>query len=90
VVVVPPPGLPAGAVLAVARHIIQFNFIKYVRWVLVDGLDGEDLEYPYLHFESNFDGPWSTTSRVRLRDRERHPAHVGSRPRLPAPTAAEP
>ena len=39
-------------------HIIQFNFIKYVRWVLVDGLDGEDLKYPYLHFESNFDGPW--------------------------------
>jgi hypothetical protein len=39
-------------------HIIQFNFIKYVRWVLVDGLDGEDLRYPYLHFESNFDGPW--------------------------------
>ena len=39
-------------------HIIQFNFIKYVRWVLVDGLDGEELKYPYLHFESNFDGPW--------------------------------
>ena len=29
-----------------------------MRWVLVDGLDGEDLKYPYLHFESNFDGPW--------------------------------
>ena len=25
-------------------HIIQFNFIKYVRWVLVDGLDGEGSE----------------------------------------------
>jgi hypothetical protein len=41
-----------------ARHILQFNFIKFVRWTVVDGLDGERLHYPYLFFESNFDGPW--------------------------------
>jgi hypothetical protein len=40
------------------NHIIQFNFIKFVRWVLVRKLDGEELKYPYLFFESNFDGPW--------------------------------
>ncbi|GAA1467731.1 hypothetical protein [Microbacterium thalassium] len=44
--------------LPVRRHIIQFNFIKFVRWVIVDDLDGEKLHYPYLFFESNFDGPW--------------------------------
>src|SRR3954451_7423508 len=41
-----------------ARHILQFNFIKFVRWTVVDGLDGERLNYRYLFFESNFDGPW--------------------------------
>ena len=41
-----------------ARHILQFNFIKFVRWTVVPGLDGEKLHYPYLFFESNFDGPW--------------------------------
>ena len=40
------------------NHIIQFNFIKFVRWVIVHKLDGEELNYPYLFFESNFDGPW--------------------------------
>jgi hypothetical protein len=40
------------------RHILQFNFIKFVRWTVVDRLDGERLHYPYLFFESNFDGPW--------------------------------
>jgi hypothetical protein len=40
------------------EHIIQFNFIKFVRWTIVDSLDGEQLHYPYLFFESNFDGPW--------------------------------
>jgi hypothetical protein len=39
------------------RHILQFNFIKYVRWSIVR-LPGEDLNYRYLLFESNFDGPW--------------------------------
>ena len=41
-----------------ARHILQFNFINFVRWTIVPGLDGEKLHYPYLFFESNFDGPW--------------------------------
>ncbi|WP_157592567.1 hypothetical protein [Solirubrobacter soli] len=41
-----------------ARHILQFNFIKFVRWTVVKRLDGERLHYPYLFFESNFDGPW--------------------------------
>ncbi len=40
------------------RHILQFNFIKFVRWTIVRRLDGERLHYPYLFFESNFDGPW--------------------------------
>lgn len=44
--------------LPIKSHIIQFNFIKFVRWVVVDRLDGEKLNYPYLLFESNFDGPW--------------------------------
>jgi hypothetical protein len=41
----------------VQRHILQFNFIKFVRWSLVR-LPGERLNYRYLLFESNFDGPW--------------------------------
>ena len=41
-----------------AHHILQFNFIKFVRWTVVDGLDDERLHYRYLFFESNFDGPW--------------------------------
>ena len=40
------------------RHILQFNFIEFVRWTIVRELDGERLHYPYLFFESNFDGPW--------------------------------
>jgi len=40
------------------RHILQFNFIKFVRWTIVPRLDGERLHYQYLFFESNFDGPW--------------------------------
>jgi len=40
------------------RHILQFNFIKFVRWTIVRRLPGQDLHYPYLFFESNFDGPW--------------------------------
>ncbi|MDQ7994185.1 MAG: hypothetical protein REI45_16065 [Propionicimonas sp.] len=49
-----------GAVpyLPIRSHIIQFNFIKFVRWTVVERLDGEKLNYPYLFFESNFDGPW--------------------------------
>lgn len=40
------------------RKILQFNFIKFVRWTIVPRLDGERLRYTYLFFESNFDGPW--------------------------------
>lgn len=47
------------------RHILQFNFIHFVRWTIVDDLpyDGppqqrDRLHYSYLFFESNFDGPW--------------------------------
>ena len=40
------------------RHILQFDFIKFVRWTIVRRLDGESLHYAYLFFESNFDGPW--------------------------------
>ena len=41
------------------KHILQFNFIHYVRWTHVSKLpDGQKLNYTYLFFESNFDGPW--------------------------------
>jgi hypothetical protein len=40
------------------RHILQFNFIKFVRWTIVRDLPGEGLTYSYMLFESNFDGPW--------------------------------
>jgi hypothetical protein len=40
------------------RHILQFNFIKFVRWTIVRDLPGEDLNHAYMLFESNFDGPW--------------------------------
>jgi hypothetical protein len=52
-------GLPLTRHLPfMARHILQFNFIKFVRWTIVPGLEGERLDYQYLFFESNFDGPW--------------------------------
>ena len=52
-------GLPITRHLPfMARHILQFNFIKFVRWTIVPGLEGERLNYQYLYFESNFDGPW--------------------------------
>ena len=40
------------------KHILQFDFIHFVRWTVVRTLPGEDLHYQYLFFESNFDGPW--------------------------------
>jgi hypothetical protein len=47
------------------RHILQFNFIHFVRWTIVRDMpyngapqQREKLNYPYLFFESNFDGPW--------------------------------
>ena len=52
-------GLPITRHLPfMARHILQFDFIKFVRWTIVPRLDGEKLHYKYLFFESNFDGPW--------------------------------
>jgi len=47
------------------RHILQFDFIHYVRWALVRELPWngppqprDRLNYTYMFFESNFDGPW--------------------------------
>ena len=41
------------------KHILQFDFIHYVRWVHVRKLpDGQTLKHAHLFFESNFDGPW--------------------------------
>jgi hypothetical protein len=47
------------------KHVLQFNFIQFVRWTIVRDLPyngppqpRERLNYPYLLFESNFDGPW--------------------------------
>jgi hypothetical protein len=47
------------------KHILQFEFIHFVRWTIVRELPHSGgaeqrtrLNYPYLFFESNFDGPW--------------------------------
>ena len=47
------------------KHILQFNFIRFVRWTIVRDLphngppqERDRLNYAYLFFESNFDGPW--------------------------------
>jgi hypothetical protein len=41
------------------QHILQFDFIHYVRWTHVRQLpDGQKLKRAHLFFESNFDGPW--------------------------------
>ena len=50
----------------VQGHILQFKFIHFVRWGIVRDLPyngppqpGRDrLNYAYLYFETNFDGPW--------------------------------
>lgn len=47
-------------------HILQFNFIRFVRWTIFpkelpyNGApqQRDRLNYQYLFFESNFDGPW--------------------------------
>ena len=52
-------GFFGGRFFPMAQNaILQFDFIHYVRWAIVDGLPGEKLRYRYLFFESNFDGPW--------------------------------
>ncbi len=41
------------------KHILQFDFIHFVRWTVVKQLPHHKrLNYSYLFFESNFDGPW--------------------------------
>jgi hypothetical protein len=47
------------------RHILQFNFILFVRWAIVDEFpyngapqERDRVNHQYLHFESNFDVPW--------------------------------
>ena len=45
------------------KHILQFDFIHFVRWTIVHELPTstrkrQKLNYAYLFFESNFDGPW--------------------------------
>lgn len=64
------PVLAAGLWIAkwvpmAQRHILQFNFIHFVRWTIVRELphsgppsERDRLNYAYLFFESNFDGPW--------------------------------
>jgi len=68
------PYKPAGRLLLpivfwVGRHVTatlkklqMLSFIHYARWVMVkrfpDGEGGEKLRYPYLLFESNFNGSW--------------------------------
>ena len=47
-------------------HILQFKFIRFVRWTIVSPdlpyngapQQRDKLRYHYLFFESNFDGPW--------------------------------
>lgn len=58
--------LRAGKFIPLAqKHILQFNFIHFVRWTIVRELpyngmpqQRDRLTYAYLFFESNFDGPW--------------------------------
>jgi hypothetical protein len=68
------PYKPAGRLLLplvfwVGRHVTatlkklhMLSFIHYARWVIIkrfpDGGEGEKLRYPYLLFESNFNGSW--------------------------------
>jgi hypothetical protein len=49
----------------VQNHILQFRFIHFVRWALVRDMpyagppqERDRLNYAYLYFETNFDGPW--------------------------------
>jgi hypothetical protein len=49
-------------VTATLKKLHTLSFIHYARWVVVkrfpDGGGGEKLNYPYLMFESNFNGSW--------------------------------
>ncbi|MGH2847267.1 MAG: hypothetical protein ACRDL0_14805 [Thermoleophilaceae bacterium] len=75
------------------RYILQFEFIHFVRWSFVkrDGLEGERLNYRYLFFESNFDGPWQHYIDAFAYVIPRHIRLVWGRgPAFPAPPPAEP
>jgi hypothetical protein len=46
-------------VTATLKKLQTLSFIHYARWVMVKRFpDGEKLRYPYLMFESNFNGSW--------------------------------
>ena len=41
------------------KKLQQLSFIHFARWIVIPRLpDGEKLHYPYLFFESNFNGLW--------------------------------
>ena len=71
------------------KHILQFNFIHFVRWTIVTSAahgwpDGHELNYPYLFFESNFDGPWQHyIDAFAYMHPEGHPLRLGTRHQLP-------
>jgi hypothetical protein len=46
-------------VTATLKKLQMLSFIHYARWVVIKRFpDGERLRYPYLLFESNFNGSW--------------------------------
>jgi hypothetical protein len=56
-------GLPVARRLPLMRrHILQFNFIKFVRWTLVRELDGERLHSRTCSSRATSTGRGSTTS----------------------------
>jgi hypothetical protein len=47
-----------------AKTLSKLSFIHFARWTLIrdmpdNGQPGEDLHYPHLYFESNFNGGWA-------------------------------
>jgi hypothetical protein len=41
------------------KKLHELSFIHFARWIVIPRLpDGEKLKYPYLFFESNFNGLW--------------------------------
>ena len=76
-----------GTCRSCARHILQFNFIKFVRWTVVRDLDGERLNYPLpvlreqlrravaaLHRRVRLRDPaWTSASRGGAGPASRHP-----------------
>ena len=77
-------------VTATLKKLQMLSFIHYARWVVVkrfpDGEGGEKLHYPYLMFESNFNGSWDQyidafSEVVPVA----HEGHLGHVLRLPGP-----